>query len=109
MPHRASEKLEGSVTPPMVPWDSEGRLWTQQSRQAAFAGWLTVHMGLLGGGEGVRTVRAAPGIPGALAAEGQTSDPECSAQFLSASSPLPGPSCWPGHAPALSQILASSA
>ena len=37
-------------------------------------------------------MKAASGIPGVLAAEGQTSDPECPAQFLSPSSPLPGPS-----------------
>ena len=53
--------------------------------------------------------RDTPGIPGVLAAEGQTSGPECPAQFLSPSSPLPGPSFWPGRAPALSSILASSA
>lgn len=40
-----------------------------------------------------------PGISGSLTAEGQASGSGSPSQSLSPSFPLPGPSCWPGHAP----------
>lgn len=104
-----TQGIQDSARPPASPL---GSVWTQQHEPVASARCLRVFPGWLGGGGGVRAARAPP-IPlpphpypptprchqGALAAEGQTFDPRSSAQCLSPLSPLPGPCCWPGHAP----------
>lgn len=70
-PARPHGSPEGSVKATHGPQDSGEAIGLRSADRTAFAGWLAVHRGLLRGREDVGR-EAASGIPGVLAAEGQT-------------------------------------